>query len=377
MRTQIESEGQGAALAEHAPVCHPAPKWMALVDDEPVSMPQRVVKVSVIRAQASIPPGFVLVRDHNSPDDVLLGEDESVDLSKGNVFYRLAACDAKPREHCHAPPKLAFFVDDRAEVTANPNQTGLTLRELFSLVPTTRLLRDFESPKDEPIALEQSVEFGDGPVFYTRRSHVGLGITVNSRPFTEADGVKSEMTGEAIAALVYPQTPRDTKVFLREPGKDRQIGLDEKIHIEGCEVFDVARCKVDGGYELVRVEREVEIVRASGAKVMVVKSPAPAVIYYGLRTLPGHPVSDTDVLVPIPSGYPGQLIDGAYLPEGSPLIGRVKGSPQGHVIDADGRQWRQISYHPHNGGGGPVWDQTLHGFHTYVSELVTWLYNAQ
>jgi hypothetical protein len=47
-----------------------------------------------VKAQASVPPGFVLVRDHNSPDDVILGDDEIVDLSKGNVFYRLAACDA-------------------------------------------------------------------------------------------------------------------------------------------------------------------------------------------------------------------------------------------------------------------------------------------
>jgi Multiubiquitin/Prokaryotic E2 family E len=377
MKIQTESLGQGEALAEHAPVCHPAPKWMALVDDEPVPMPQRDVKVSVIKAQASVPPGFVLVRDHNSPDDVILGDDEIVDLSKGNVFYRLAACDAQMRGHCHAPPKLAFCVDDRPEVTANPNQTGLTLRELFSLAPTTRLFRDFESPKDEPIGLDEPVEFRDGPVFYTRRHHVGLTITVNSRPFTEADGVKPEMTGEEIAALVYPQTPRETKIFLRKPGKDRQIGLDEKIHIEDCEVFDVARCRVDGGYELARTEREVEIVRSTGAKVMIVKSPAPAVIYYGLRTCPGHPVSETDILVPIPSGYPGQFIDWAYLPEGSPLIGRVKGSPQNHIVSADGRQWQQISYHPHNGGGGPKWDQTVHGFHTYVSELVAWLYNAQ
>jgi hypothetical protein len=31
------------------------------------------------------------------------------------------------------------------------------------------------------------------------------------------------------------------------------------------------------------------------------------------------------------------------------------------------------SYHPHNGGGGPVWDQVRHGFHTYFDHLLAWL----
>jgi hypothetical protein len=34
---------QGDALAEHAAVCRPAPKWMRLVNDEPVQIPRRVL----------------------------------------------------------------------------------------------------------------------------------------------------------------------------------------------------------------------------------------------------------------------------------------------------------------------------------------------
>jgi hypothetical protein len=34
---------QGDALAEHAAVCHPALKWMRLVNDEPVQIPRRVL----------------------------------------------------------------------------------------------------------------------------------------------------------------------------------------------------------------------------------------------------------------------------------------------------------------------------------------------
>jgi hypothetical protein len=80
-------------------------------------------------------------------------------------------------------------------------------------------------------------------------------------------------------------------------------------------------------------------------------------------------------MVLIPGGYPGQMLDGAYLPAGSPLIGKVKGSPQGQ-INAASRAWRLISYHPHNGGGGASWNPAIHGFHTYVGELLSWLYDA-
>ena len=31
-----------------------------------------------------------------------------------------------------------------------------------------------------------------------------------------------------------------------------------------------------------------------------------------------------------------------------------------------GRTWRRISYHPHNGGGGPAWNPALYNFHTYA-----------
>jgi hypothetical protein len=65
------NEGHGDAVAEHAQVCGPAPKWAVLVDDEPIPMPRQVIKADVIKAQAEIPPGFALVRDYDSPDDTV------------------------------------------------------------------------------------------------------------------------------------------------------------------------------------------------------------------------------------------------------------------------------------------------------------------
>lgn len=96
-----------------------------------------------------------------------------------------------------------------------------------------------------------------------------------------------------------------------------------------------------------------------------------AVIYCDLPSTLGV-VDATDVLVPIPGGYPQVMLDYAFLPSDSPLKGRVLGAVQEN-FQFGGRLWTRISYHPHNGGGGPPWNPTIHGFHTYVDEVLTWL----
>jgi len=125
-----------------------------------------------------------------------------------------------------------------------------------------------------------------------------------------------------------------------------------------------------------RIERELTRLREGNQKVDLVTTDRMYVIYRDVPTR-GAPLGlpeVTDVIVPVPPGYPASLIDLAGLPVGSPFLPRVKGGPntQG-VVQADGRQWQLASYHPHNGGGGPTWDQTRHGFHTYIDHLIAWL----
>lgn len=96
-----------------------------------------------------------------------------------------------------------------------------------------------------------------------------------------------------------------------------------------------------------------------------------AVIYLGLPSTLGR-VDKSDVLVPIPAGYPQAMLDYAFLPSDSPLKGVVPGAVQDNV-QFGGRTWTRISYHPHGNGGGPTWDPRVHGFHTYVDEVLTWL----
>lgn len=365
----------GEASTEPTSQCNSLPKWAGLVNDVTIPLPQQRVPVAVIKAQAQIPPDFVLVRDLDSPHDAVLRNDETVDLAFGNVFYSREMCDQEAPVRCEAAPKLAFFVDDRPEVTLNPNQTGLTIRELFGFTKDVILVRDFESSHDELISPEAEAPFIKGPVFFTRRQHCQLIITVNHKRFSEVEGVKHRMTGRQIAALVS-DNPDCTEVFRLGKGEPESVPLDKEIHVENCDEFRVIRNNVCGGYEPSRIERELGLLRDGGGRADFIEQPFPAVIYRDVPARPGYlHLNKTDVLVRVPGGYPGQPLDGAHLPEGSPFLGRVAGAPQ-NIVVAEGRRWQLVSYHPHNGGGAPPWNKDKHGLHTYIDEIISWIHSA-
>lgn len=367
-----QQTGQATALAEHQQ-CGQQPKWAAQIEDQHVPAPQRTVKVRVLKDQVNIAPGNVLIRDHGGDQDVPLGDEQVIDLAHGNVFYAVPACEAPKPPACHKAPKLAFFVDDRPEVAFRADQSGTTLRELFGFTPEVRLFRDYESPHDQLIGLDQPALFSDGPVFYTRRKHAKLTISVNDKPFTEADGVKHEMTGRDIAKLVFDD-PENYDVFALP--SEEEIGLGKTVKVNDCDRFKVIRKTVAGGFEISRIDRELDLLRRGGANVSFVPE-VPAVIYHAIPARKGYShLQSTDVLVTVPGGYPGQALDGAYLPQGSPLLGKVVGSPQATTVQALERTWQLVSYHPHAGGGAPPWNKDKHGFHTYVDELLTWVHRA-
>ncbi len=158
-------------------------KWAAIVDDRLIPMPRRRLKARDILYQSGATAEGTLVRDLNSPNDIGFEPETQVDLAQGNVFRTVAeACE---RRHV-APsesPKLAFIVDDRWEVTIQAKQTAESLRGLLGLQERVELLRDFESPNDEPIEDGERVAFQDGPVFVTRKADDReITIIVRGRP---------------------------------------------------------------------------------------------------------------------------------------------------------------------------------------------------
>jgi hypothetical protein len=125
-----------------------------------------------------------------------------------------------------------------------------------------------------------------------------------------------------------------------------------------------------------RIEREISLLKEGGQVAALVEGTRPCVLYRAVPTAGarlGLPET-TDVIVPVPAGYPATLIDLAGLPVGSPFLPRVAGGPNSQgVVELDGRQWQLASYHPHTNSGGPPWDQMRHGFHTYMDHLIAWL----
>ncbi len=182
------------------------------------------------------------------------------------------------------------------------------------------------------------------------------------------------MTGRDIGNLITPE-PCEVKRLVK--GLETDVPLNAKVTIKGCEEFKVIRCNVVGGFEKARIDRELAVLHENGAIVNLITAPQPAVIYRRVPTRPGYAViAETDVLVTLPSAFPGAMLDGAYLPQGSPLLGRVAGAAGQGLIQADGRVWELVSYHPHKGGGGPPWNPNRHGVHSYYSEVLAWIHRA-
>lgn len=143
-------------------------KWAALVNDRLIPLPRRQLSAVVILQQAGASPHAILVRDFNSPNDVGFEPEAPIDLAEGNVFRVSMSCKRCSHVTMDAPPKLAFVVDDQWEVTIQATQTGQSLRGLFLVPASLTLLRDYESPVDEPIEELQHITFAEGPIFVTR-----------------------------------------------------------------------------------------------------------------------------------------------------------------------------------------------------------------
>jgi hypothetical protein len=212
---------------------HSSAKWFLTLDDRRLPAPRQHITEAVIRAQGSVPPEQVILRDHNSPDDEVLAAGTAVDLGAGNAFYTMPRCDVPASRVCGAPAKIAFSVDDRVEETLTHTQTKDSLLALFGLENNRALFRDYESPADQPIAPGEPVRYADGPVFYTRGVKADKGeITIDGKSYRVEPGnytvAQLKALGGVAAAFELDQVVNGQLVPLPE---------GQPVCIRGGEVF--------------------------------------------------------------------------------------------------------------------------------------------
>lgn len=225
----VQQQGSVAKRIDPAEV-----KWAAIVGDHLVPLPRQLMLARDILHQAGAKPGSILVRDFNSPFDIGFEADAEVDLSEGNVFRTVEACQSSYEIRCDAPPKLGFVVDDRWEITVRARQTGETLRALLQVSDDAALLRDRESPQDDFIDDEDVFEFADGPVFITRPGHaVEVTIIVNGRKKVVK---KRVLTFNEVVALAFDPVPTGENILFTITYKHGPRANPEGTLVEGDEV---------------------------------------------------------------------------------------------------------------------------------------------
>ncbi len=207
----------------------PNPKWFGLVNDTVIPAPQRKVPASLLRTQAGVPGDHALLRDHNSPRDVVIDPHTEIDLGLGNVFYsRPIQCERQDGA-CDTPAKLAWAVNDRPEVTVRPDQTGRSIRELFGLADGTVLFRDFEGPMDLEVTDGDAVIFNDGPVFVTRKVQQFC-LNIEDKLYSWP---KPKISTSEIRQLGH--LPADQSVVWEDgEGHERTLREDEVIELATC-----------------------------------------------------------------------------------------------------------------------------------------------
>lgn len=222
-------EGHGSAGAKHMQNCDSEPKWAALIGDRLFPMPRRKLTARDILDQSGHGYDVVLVRDHETRNDVPLADDAHVDLAEGNVFRAVPRCEAGPQPGCIGAPKLAYVCDDEWEVTLIGKQTGDSLRRLFKLPDGVKLFRDYESPNDKPISDGDAVEFGDGCVFTAQRTEeYCINIEGTKHPWSKATITTPEI--RKLGGL-----PADQPVVCEDAeGGERTLREDEVVTLDTC-----------------------------------------------------------------------------------------------------------------------------------------------
>ncbi len=237
-RTPTTSDHGNAGVKPHCET-KLAPKWAILLNDGLYPMPRQKLESRTILDQAGCGDNLVLVRDHNSQNDVIFGDDDLADLSEGNVFRTIPRCEAIGQQvPCVEPAKLAFVIEDAWEITLKGTQTAKTLRNLFDLPEDVELLRDMESPNDQPISEGEKVLYADGPVFTLHNLLITVRVNTVGVSFKRRLASGLEIKKAAIAQGVKIEESFVLYKHKPDGGLGPAILDDEKVCLKPCDKFN-------------------------------------------------------------------------------------------------------------------------------------------
>ena len=361
---------------------------MALIGDRAIPMPRRRVSLLTLKEQAGIQSESHLVRDYQSPVDVVLADDAEVDLGEGNVFRKVARSEASAAHAtCSEPAKLAYFIDDACEMSVNAEQTEASLRRLFGLHSKVQLLRDLESPNDTPISETETVRFSDGPVFVTCvdiEKHCGGGeappparrwiFRVDDKRYVSN---KPKLTGREILVMAG-KNPAATMLNQKIKKRFEPIGLEQIVDLTlaGVERFTTLPNEQSEGRAATRrqvalPEEDTDALDASGVLWETVLDGGNRwVLVHGIPLPDIFLAKPTVVAIQIPSGYPPAALDMAYF---HPPVQRVDGLPipcTEATIQIEGTSWQRWSRHY---TGTNPWKPAEYNVFTHYLLTQTWL----
>lgn len=232
-----------------------SPRWFALIKDRIFTTPRAVVPVSLLRAFAGVVSSDALVRDHVTPNDEPLDDNGTVDLSKGNVFVTKPRGSAGHGGRAHGPAKMALALDDHFELTPLAEMNLTVFLSLFNAPAGTAIVRDFESPHDQPIQPGDVIRFADGPTFLSQGGgarHVDVSIVTTSGAFP-AEGFERLPSGQVLkvqlARAVAALRLGDTSDWIARHGS-RELNIEQSYtanQLTGCVEIDYGKREGGGG----------------------------------------------------------------------------------------------------------------------------------
>jgi len=324
-------------------------------------MPRRKIDLQTLREQAGVGEDYIILRDHESREDEALSESEEIDLGKGNVFRTVRKCDAPASNgKSSAAAKLAFFVDDEFKLAVKGDQTEDSLRRLFDLPARIQLLRDSESPNDQPVEDGEVIRFEEGPVFITctdLEKHCACDepppqvrkyiIRVDDTRYV----VKvPEMTGREILVLAG-KNPAEWMLNQKIKKRFEPVKLDQVVDFRACGVerFTTLPNEQSEGRPAVRQfqlpEEDVDLMESTGLQWETIRDGDNWLIVHEIPLPDAFVAKKTSVAIRVLPGYPTTALDMAYF---FPPIQRVNGQAipctQTHVA-IQGTSWQQWSRH--------------------------------